>query len=242
MCSVFSPKAGLKAATKPPLSRNPCSSSTDRMEPALTNHTLLGQHWWAGKTAAQAKFILNLLLIQSNKAFTTSPGAVLQSGEQKWPCYRNAAPWSCLLLSKHYSDWNTKQIFTLWTQTFNSTGFPAQWWSISHVKIPRHGAVMPEGGTQPCGGAILRRESCSKDGTFLPYAPQLLWLLGWSHRGLEPLLFFLGWIFPKETTSGSDEQSPRRGSSTWWWPRTELCFPGIMQSWVGSGAPQNCDS
>lgn len=39
-------------------------------------------------------------------------------------CYRNAAPWSCLLLSKHCSDWNTKQIFTLWTQTFNSRGFP----------------------------------------------------------------------------------------------------------------------
>lgn len=39
-------------------------------------------------------------------------------------CYRNSAPWSCLLLSKHCSDWNTKQIFTLWTQNFNSRGFP----------------------------------------------------------------------------------------------------------------------
>lgn len=75
-----------------------------------------------------------------------------------------------------------------------------------------------------------------------PTTPQLLWLLGWSHRGLKLLLFFLGWILPKETTKGSDEQCPRRDSSTRRWLRTELCLPGVMQSWVGSGAPQNCDS
>lgn len=149
----------LKAATKHDLSRNLLQlvggTRTDQPHSA-------GQHWWAGKRAAAAKFILKLLFMQSTKAFTTSHGAVPQSGEQKRLCYRNAAPWSCLLLSKHYSDWNTKQIFTLWTQTFNSTGFSAQWWNISQDNIPRPGAVVPEGETQPSGGAVLSRDCCSK--------------------------------------------------------------------------------
>ena len=59
------------------------------------------------------------------------------------------------------------------------------------------------------------------------------------------LLFFPSWILPKETTRGSDErshQSPRRDGSTWLGQRTELCFPGVAQAWIGSGAPSKYDS
>lgn len=223
-CSVFSAIGVLKAGTKPQLRRSLCTPRTARWNHGWPTTVCLAN---TGEQGRQ-QHVLNLFWNCCSSNPTKLSPALLEL------CYtqesRNGCVTEMLLLGP------------AWTQTVNSTGFPAQWWSISHDNIPRYGAVMPEDGTQPCGGAILSRDSCSKDGTFLPSAPQLLWLLGWSHRGLKLLLFFLGWILPKETTNGSDEHSPRRGSSTWWWPRTELCLPGVMQSWAGSDAPQNCDS
>lgn len=158
---------------KAPAQKKPLHPQDSQMEPGLTYHTLLGQQWWEGKTAACAKFILKLLFIQSNKAFSSSPGAVLQSGEQKWLCYRNAAPWSCLntncqlhrvpsTVVKH-QPWQNTQI---WGS--NARGWDtALWWSH-----PKQGQLLKGWDLSPfCTSIALAAGLISKGPEATPFLP-----------------------------------------------------------------------
>lgn len=149
-------------------------------------HSAWPARWWAGKKEAGAELISN----------QPSMNLTILSPPFLAPCCRLQKCCSSVLPTPLKASFWLKHkpgIYALKTPlSFSSTGFQHSDEILAMTKYWEQAAV-PKDGTQPHGWAILSRDCCWKDWTFLPNVPTTLPIApaaGLISQGPETIPFF----------------------------------------------------